>query len=279
MKLLATLKISRPRFWLYVAGPYLIGLAAASSNLQDLQGFWIWAFLLYFLFPANLFVYGVNDIYDYETDKLNPKKQAYELLVTPKMHEKLSKWILFANIPFWILAFGLPYPHILSMLGFILFGLFYSAPPVRAKTKPLLDSFFNILYLFPGLFGYYLAGGHGFSWQVFLAGTLWVMAMHAYSAVPDIEADTKARLQTIATKFGKIGTLIFCLLCYVGSGILAFPYLHFLVVILGSIYSVLILISIFGKQKTWIFQVYKWFPLVNAVLGFSIFVYLINALR
>jgi 4-hydroxybenzoate polyprenyltransferase len=30
--------------------------------------------MIYFTYPANLLVYGVNDIFDYETDKLNAKK-------------------------------------------------------------------------------------------------------------------------------------------------------------------------------------------------------------
>lgn len=32
-------------------------------------------FALYFVIAANIWIYGINDIYDYETDKLNPKKQ------------------------------------------------------------------------------------------------------------------------------------------------------------------------------------------------------------
>jgi 4-hydroxybenzoate polyprenyltransferase len=39
------------------------------------------------------------------------------------------------------------------------------------------------------------------------------MAMHAYSAIPDIQADTDAKIQTTATVLGKYGTLIYCALC------------------------------------------------------------------
>jgi hypothetical protein len=42
----------------------------------------------------------------------------------------------------------------LSLLGFLFFGIFYSAPPIRAKEIPFLDSFFNILYVFPGIAAY-----------------------------------------------------------------------------------------------------------------------------
>lgn len=271
-------KISRPRFWLYTAGPFLIGTAAAAQSISDVHSGWVLLFLVYFLFPANLFIYGINDTYDYETDKLNPKKQQYELLVTPSMHDSLLKWIIYTNLPFWIIAFGLPIKNIFAMLAFLLFSLFYSAPPIRAKTKPLLDSIFNILYLFPGWFAYYLGGGTAFNWKIFFAGMLWVMAMHAFSAIPDIASDAKVGLQTIATKLGRMGTLMFCALCYIGAALLSLQYVHWLSIVLGSCYVLMILLAAWGKNNTRIFRVYTWFPVVNGILGFSIFCYIVYPL-
>jgi 4-hydroxybenzoate polyprenyltransferase len=49
------------------------------------------------------------------------------------------------------------------------------------------------------------------------------MAMHAYSAVPDISADREADLQTVATLYGKNGTLLFCIICYLLSIICSIP--------------------------------------------------------
>ncbi|HBE82737.1 MAG TPA: lycopene elongase, partial [Blastocatellia bacterium] len=51
--LLTLLKISRPRFWVYVFGPYLVGLAAAAASANDLLRPGSIVFGLYFLFPAN----------------------------------------------------------------------------------------------------------------------------------------------------------------------------------------------------------------------------------
>ena len=90
------LKVSRPRFWLYVFGPYLVGLAAGASAREDFLQFKVFAFALYFLLPANLLIYGVNDIFDFETDKLNPKKQDYEILVQPadRWRDCPRRWIV-----------------------------------------------------------------------------------------------------------------------------------------------------------------------------------------
>lgn len=270
------LTISRPRFWLYTAGPYLIGLAAAARTTADLSGRWQWLFLLFFLFPANLLIYGINDIFDYETDKLNPKKASYETLVGPAQRSSVWSSILLAAIPLIALCFTFVgttgrWRVLLALIGFLFFSIFYSAPPIRAKAKPFLDSLFNVLYLFPGWFGFYLLGGTGFNWQLFLAGTLWVMAMHAYSAVPDISADAHARIRTIATTLGARGTLVLCGAWYISAALLAFPTLGLLAEVLGTIYVLLIAVSMAGSGSAWIFKVYTWFPTINALAGFSIF--------
>ncbi len=277
MNIHTLLHISRPRFWLYTAGPYLIGLVAAAQTTQDLAGWWQWLFLYFFLFPANLLIYGINDIFDYETDKLNPKKASYETLVDPAQHRSIWSSILLTTIPLIALCFtfvGITgrWMVLLALAGFFFFSIFYSAPPIRAKTKPFLDSLFNILYLFPGWFGFYLLGGTGFSWQLFLAGTLWVMAMHAYSAVPDISADAHAHIRTIATTLGARNTLVLCGAWYIGAALLASPTLGPLAGALGTIYALLIAISMAGSGSAWVFKVYRWFPLVNTLAGFSIFI-------
>jgi 4-hydroxybenzoate polyprenyltransferase len=81
----------------------------------------------------------------------------------------------------------------LGFVGLLFFGHQYSATPIRAKARPFWDSAFNVLYVFPVLIGWGLSDTHAsFPWLLFVAGTCWCMAMHAFSAVPDIEADQKA---------------------------------------------------------------------------------------
>ncbi len=98
------LKVSRPRFWIYIFGPYIVGLAAAASYAGELNNGGSMIFGLYFLLPANLLVYGINDIFDYETDKLNAKKSEYEVLVTPQRWRSLGIAIFLLNLPFIAVA-------------------------------------------------------------------------------------------------------------------------------------------------------------------------------
>jgi 4-hydroxybenzoate polyprenyltransferase len=265
------LKVSRPRFWLYLFGPYIVGLAAGASLRTDLVTVNNLIFGIYFLFPANLLIYGVNDIFDFETDKLNPKKQDYEALVRPERHKLLVIAILILNLPFIAAAAFLDLTTFLLMLGFLFFSVFYSAPPIRAKAKPLLDSMFNVLYIFPGLFGYALTSGEIPPPSIIAASALWTMAMHAYSAVPDIEADREAGVPTIAVFLGGRLTLLICLILYIASAVLSYPYLGIVSVLLGCIYAAMILISWFYSDRTGIFGVYKYFPLLNAASGFILF--------
>jgi 4-hydroxybenzoate polyprenyltransferase len=67
------ISVSRPRFWFYLAGTYLVGVVYAIDNFNFGQG-WFWLSLIYFLLPANLILYGVNDLSDREIDLVNPKK-------------------------------------------------------------------------------------------------------------------------------------------------------------------------------------------------------------
>jgi len=265
------LKVSRPRFWLYVFGPYLIGLAAGASSRGDFLRLDVILFAAYFLFSANLLIYGINDIFDFETDRRNPKKAEYEMLVRPESHRGLVRVILLLNVPF-ILAAVLLAPNALpSLAAFLFFSVFYSAPPIRAKTIPIVDSAFNILYVFPAAFAYQMLTGSFMPLIIFIASGLWTMAMHAYSAIPDIEVDRDAGVSTIATLLGKTGTLAFCLAAYASAAALAWQYLGYFSIALGAVYAAMILISWFSSDNEGIFSIYRRFPVLNAAVGFLLF--------
>ena len=263
-------QVSRPRFWFYVFGPFIVGALIGAPDPRAYLSLPALLWALFFLFPANLLIYGANDIFDYETDRRNAKKQGYELLVTPAQHRALWRAIALFCLPFAPLLIWAPRACWLSLAGFLFFSIFYSAPPLRAKAKPILDSIFNVLYIFPGAFGYFLTGGQNFSWSLFGAAWLWAMAMHAYSAVPDISADREAGVPTIATFLGLRGTLAFCLGLYVSAALISMPVLGWLSTILGAIYAVLMVRSLRAGTEIGVMKIYRIFPFVNALVGASL---------
>ncbi len=270
------IKISRPRFWVYITGPFLIGVVAASP-VQS----WPLIILLgvYFTFPANLLIYGINDIFDYETDKHNPKKIAYETLVKPKEQKQLWRWIAITNAPFLLLLPLLGNNGRWGVAGFLFFGVFYSMPPIRAKVRPLIDSIFNVLYIFPAIVGYVVVSKTLPSLYLCLAAAFWCMAMHAYSAVPDIGADRKAKISTIATKLGKAGTLLFCLACYGLAASLSISALGQFSIAAGILYGFMMIITLQAKNAHSIMKLYSLFPYINMGAGMALFLWVLFVLK
>jgi 4-hydroxybenzoate polyprenyltransferase len=87
---------------MYVLGTFLIGLIS-SGNLflyDATTTLLLVAFGVFFLLPANVFIYGVNDIFDYQTDIHNAKKIKYESVLPLEKHRNLWKIILFLLISF-----------------------------------------------------------------------------------------------------------------------------------------------------------------------------------
>lgn len=282
-------RTSRPRFWLYVAGPYLLTitpLAYSQPTTTQIAFAVLWGAWL--LFPGNLFLYGINDLYDEATDALNAKKEGYEARIT----SATRRWIrigVHASIILGLLLTLITIPLffsqwpwiILGSLGFLLLGTQYSAPPVRAKARPWLDSLSNVLYLFP----IFVAWGirlpeTPFPWPLFLAGVCWCAAMHAFSAAPDIRADREAGLRTIATTLGAGGTILLCTVLYALAAGLASPWLGSVSQIGAAIYVGLMLCAwIVRRSERDLFAVYRLFPWVNTVVGFGLWVVVALASR
>ncbi len=265
------LLISRPRFWMYVFGPYLVGTLAGASTPREFFAPLNLLFALFFLFPANLLIYGINDTFDYETDVLNAKKRGYEDLVPPDERGKIIRAIALLCAPFLPFLVFLPRESLLALVAFLFFSIGYSAPPIRAKARPIVDSIFNVLYIFPGVFGYFVSGGNSFSWVLFAGAWAWAMSMHAYSAVPDISADKEAGVPTVATLLGLRPTLWFCLALYLFAALCAGPALSWLAILLALIYVRLIFMSLQAGTEAGVMKIYRYFPLVNTLAGGAIF--------
>jgi 4-hydroxybenzoate polyprenyltransferase len=174
MKFLRTIRLSRPRFWIYELGTYALGVCAGLSVGGNTSFVYIAIYGFFFLFPANLLIYGINDVFDYETDKLNPKKTGYEDLLEPSLHGVVYRNIFLSSVAFIVVGFFIPIYAFIALLFFYFFAFFYSAPPIRAKARPFFDSFFSAgHYVVTGVFGYYLTGASGSVALGVFAGMCW----------------------------------------------------------------------------------------------------------
>ena len=205
MKLISRLVVSsRTISWVNTAFPFAVAYFLGSGNIDVTLV--VGAF--FFLIPYNLLMYGVNDVFDYESDLTNPRKGGLEgALLEPKYHAA-TLWIstsLAAPFVIYLLAVGSVFSGALLLL--VIFSVVaYSAKYLRFKEIPVLDSFTSALHFIgPMLFGLALAGTSLMGEVVMMATIaffLWGMASHAFGAVQDIRADKEANIASIATFFG-----------------------------------------------------------------------------
>lgn len=270
MNALKTLiKISRPRFWLYLGGTYLVGYSIGVTEPDQFHRPEFLLHLLYFLIPANIFLYGINDLSDRDTDAHNAKKGDKE----HRLQEKNKRLLILAVVISGLLglalfAFSSSRFETFFLGGFLVLATLYSVKPMRLKARPILDFVSNILYALPGFLGYMQLRDNVPETLVFIALFSWPMAMHLFSAIPDIEADAKAGVKTTAVWLGKEKSLILCSALWAVFCISA--------ILIGSyqpnIYCLfaypLIPLYILINNETDIAKTYWSFPYINGFIGF-----------
>jgi len=253
---------SRPRFWLYLAGPVLVGVAYGADSVAELFGLPAVVLFAYFLLPANVYLYGVNDVFDADVDAENPKKRGREISWSGDDVVLASVFaagaLLLALLPI------LPVPALPWLAGYLLLATAYSAPPLRLKTRPPLDSVSNGLYVLPGAAAYAAVAGTAPPTLAVLGGWLWTMAMHTFSAVPDIEPDRRAGIRTTATELGERATLSYCAVTWlVAAGLFAL-----LDVRAGALLLLYPLLVVgIDRFEVPVDRAYWWYPAINTAVG------------
>jgi 4-hydroxybenzoate polyprenyltransferase len=260
--------ISRPHFWLYEAGTFFLGvIAAAQYSDVSVMSMLIWG--VYFLIPANVLIYGVNDVFDYETDRLNPKKQTYESVLPKDKHSFVLFAVAVLQLPFLFLLPTVPMAAGIALGVFLFCATFYSAKPIRAKAVPFLDSLFSAgHYVATGVFGFLLFAPLSLlNWYIVLAAMTWAIAMHVYSAVPDITADRSVGLATTATLLRQRRALYYCSVLYVVSAVLVAEVTLYVSCILLVPYLIIMYASL-TRDELSLLRLYRVFPYLNAFVGF-----------
>lgn len=212
---------SRPVSWINTAYPFALAylLSARQVDVTLVVG------TVFFLIPYNLAMYGINDVFDYESDLRNPRKGgAHGAVLDRRMHTVTLWAAALSCLPFvvWLVAVGSPASWAVLALS-LLAIVFYSAPPLRLKERPFADSVTSSIHFFsPAVYGLVLAGA-AWSWQLvaaIVAFALWGIASHAFGAVQDVVADRAAGISSIATARGAAWTVRFALACYAAAGVM-----------------------------------------------------------
>ncbi len=265
------LTVSRFRFWIYTGGTYVVGYALGMESIDAFYELPYYIYLIYFFFLANVFIYGVNDLMDEETDALNPKKADKEALLMDSDRGRLILALAGVGAISAVLMLTQTMTEAAVFLVFLFLSFFYSAPPLRFKRVPVLDFSSNMLYVMPGVFGYLLASGALPPMALLVAGFCHIAAMHLFSAIPDIEYDRAAGITTSAVLFGRRASLAICLVFWSGLAFLAVHLsgahpLSFLALVYPAVPLSLLL-----RQELEIERVYWYLPYINTSLGGLLF--------
>ncbi|WP_396612000.1 prenyltransferase [Haloferax sp. S1W] len=257
--------LSRPRFWLYLAGPVLVGAAAAATTLGDLLSPEVFVLFAYFLVPANVFLYGINDLFDADVDEANPKKDDREARWRDdqiNLAIVIGSGVLGAVVITLVPALAGPW-----LAAHFFLAVEYSAPPFRFKTTPFLDSLSNGLYILPGVAAYAAVAGVNPPPLAVAGAWLWTMAMHTFSAIPDIDPDREAGIQTTATALGEGRTYAYCAVVWTLAAA-SFATIDGRLAGLLAIYPLFVLGVALSDVD--VARAYWWFPILNTVVGMLI---------
>ena len=153
---------------------------------------------------------------------------------------------------------------VVAMLVFLALSIEYSAPPFRFKTTPFLDSLSNGLYLLPGVVTYAAVADAYPPTAALVGAWLWTMAMHTFSAIPDIEPDRAAGIETTATFLGEARTYAYCGVVWLGAAV-AFALVDPRLGALLGVYPVFLVWV--ARSAVDVDRAYWWFPILNTVVG------------
>ncbi|MEJ1922610.1 prenyltransferase [Microbacterium sp. KHB019] len=214
---------SRPLSWINTAYPFaaVYLLTTGTIDLAFVVG------TLFFLVPYNLAMYGVNDVFDYESDLANPRKGGAEgAKLPPSLHRAtlVVSGVLAGVSVVALVILGAHRPLSWLVLAVSMFAvLAYSVPGLRFKEIPVLDSITSSThFVSPALYAAALAGTTMTPPLVMtmIAFFCWGMASHAFGAVQDIVPDRDAGIGSIATVFGAAATVRLAVGLWVIAGVL-----------------------------------------------------------
>src|SRR5262245_13300843 len=195
-------QVSRPIIWPFLPLVYFLGLHAAQAELTAAAV----AQMVLLTFPMNLIGCGLNDIYDFDSDRLCPRRRAIWGAVVRDVDRPLVLWACVAMAP--LLIFGACITrnsdNIVATVCLLLVAWSYSVPPIRLQERPPLDSLANGLgfFLIPFVMGYSLgADPRGMPLKYYLLA-LAVCGIHALASAADYDADKAAGHRTIAVAWG-----------------------------------------------------------------------------
>lgn len=228
-KLRLLIKVSRPLSWPLVALLFAMGMVISNAPITLVAV----ANLVILVALLPLAVFGINDIYDFDSDAVNPRKSlkgsAYGGVLEKGKHRLVKSAAIVATAVLAVFPFlTRNATNILATAVALGIAWAYSAPPLRLKEKPPFDSLSNAALIWAvSLAGFSYGGGISMLPRTVYFASLGAAAIHAIAAIMDYSPDRKTGAKTIATVLGKRWAAAFALAVMLAitffSGIASIP--------------------------------------------------------
>lgn len=215
---------SRPLSWINTSFPFAAAYVVTTGRVDAL----LVVGTLFFLIPYNLLMYGINDVFDYESDLRNPRKGGVEgAMLDPGLHHTVLTAGALTAVPVlgaMLVLAGARHPWSWLVLAISLFAVVaYSVPGLRFKERPFVDSMTSSThFVSPAGYGLAVAGATVSPGLVALlvAFFFWGMASHAFGAVQDVVPDREVGIASIATALGAARTVRLAIALWAIAGLL-----------------------------------------------------------
>ncbi|MBG6058404.1 4-hydroxybenzoate polyprenyltransferase [Cryobacterium sp. MP_M5] len=215
---------SRPLSWINTAFPFAAAYVVTTGRVDAL----LMVGTLFFLIPYNLLMYGINDVFDYESDLRNPRKGGVEgAMLDPGLHRTVLSAGVLTAVPVlgaMLVLAGAQHPWSWLVLAISLFAVVaYSVPGLRFKERPFVDSMTSSThFVSPAVYGLVVAGATVTPGLLALlvAFFFWGMASHAFGAVQDVVPDREGGIASIATALGAARTVRLAIALWAVAGLL-----------------------------------------------------------
>ena len=175
----------------FSCGAFILGMS--SLSISEYLG----RFLIFFVstFCILSFTFAINNYYDVDSDRINPKKIHFNAIAEGRISKKTGSLV---NLTLVVIAFLTV--ALLSNLGAFVFCILfifwmwaYSAPPLRLKGRPGVDIIWHfIAFVILVLWGSFIAGSLGVSnWLAAISLGVFSCVAQVWNHFNDYEFDKR----------------------------------------------------------------------------------------
>lgn len=180
---------------------FLLGISMLSFN-KYIVPFFVFAISTFLIIA---FAAAINNYYDAESDKKNPRRRNINAIASGKISKKTANFIIiiFVIIPL-IVSLLYKFEVFLFCVVLLIWMGIYSSPPLRFKGRPGIDLIWHFFaFFFLILWGSYIAGSvELISWLIAFSAGIFSCISQAFNHIFDYSFDKADGTITFAVWLG-----------------------------------------------------------------------------